>query len=80
MAYLEESKGGVFAGTDVGHHVGAAPAAAYAWQREPSIIQDVPLSRGPADDCRMHASTAAKLQMVEFIVSYVSQAFGYAPK
>ena len=28
----------------------AAPAAAYARQREPGIIQDVPLPQGPADD------------------------------
>ena len=44
MAYLEESKGGVFAGTDVGHHVGAAPAAAYVRQGEPGINLDVPTS------------------------------------
>ena len=81
MADLEESKGGVFAGTDVGHHVGAALAAAYAWHAEPGIIQDVPLPRGPADDCRVQTSISAEWQphLFQVIVQCVSQPCGYAP-
>ena len=81
MADLGESKGGVFAGTDVGHHVGAALAAAYDWHAEPGIIQDVPLAQGPADDCRVHTSISAEWQphLCQVIVRCVSQPCGYAP-